>query len=227
MEYATAVEFGHAVPSPPVLSRLLTAVTVVEQDEAWAEFVATYSGVFLHACHKVARDHDAAMDGYAYVLEMLREHDFRRLRTYAPVSGARFTTWLVVVARRLLLDRQRQRYGRPGVHAGSVDQGTRRRLEDLVAAELDPDQTPDRNGADSDMRLRQRELASALRGALDELSPAERLLLVLRFEDGRSAREIAPVVGAPTVFHVYRQLAAVLATLRRSLSQRGIDDPNP
>jgi len=44
---------------------------------------------------------DGAMDAYAYVLERLRERDCARLRTYADGGPARFTTWLVVVARRL------------------------------------------------------------------------------------------------------------------------------
>jgi DNA-directed RNA polymerase specialized sigma24 family protein len=44
------------------------------------------------------------MDGYAYVLEALRSDDYRRLRAYAADGRSKFSTWLVVVARRLCLD---------------------------------------------------------------------------------------------------------------------------
>src|SRR5204862_509166 len=75
-------------------------------------------------------DHDAAMDGYAHVLERLREHDCRRLRGYAPDGRTKFTTWLVVVARRLCLDFHRHRYGRsddPAPDAAAA-RAARRRL---------------------------------------------------------------------------------------------------
>ena len=87
---------------PPELSRLLSASEPVEQGEAWAEFVNTHSSILLHTCRAVAHDHDAVMDGYAHVLEALREDCYRRLRAYVPRGTTRFTTWLVVVVRRLL-----------------------------------------------------------------------------------------------------------------------------
>lgn len=82
---------------------LFNASPGAEQDEAWPRFVSTYSGLLLHTCQTVAREHDAAMDGYGYLLDALRDEDYRRLRAYRPVPGVRFTTWLVVITRRLLL----------------------------------------------------------------------------------------------------------------------------
>ena len=75
------------------------------------------------------------MDGYAHVLERLREHDCRRLRGYAPDGRTKFTTWLVVVARRLCLDFHRHRYGRSDDPApdAAVARAARRRLVNLVA----------------------------------------------------------------------------------------------
>jgi hypothetical protein len=57
-------------------------------------------------------DQDAVMDRYTDVLEQLRRNDCQRLRGYASDRRSKFTTWLVVVARRLCLDQHRQRYGR-------------------------------------------------------------------------------------------------------------------
>jgi RNA polymerase sigma factor (sigma-70 family) len=218
-----------AASLPPVLARLLSATDGAQRDAAWTEFVATYSGLILHTCHSVAHDHDTAMDGYVWVLEALREHDCRRLRAYTPVPRVSFTTWLVVVARRSLLDQRRQRYGRSRSEDETrrAEHNVRRRLEDLVIAELDIDRVTISDTDDSDLALRRRELTGALRSSLDELTAADRLLLALRFEDGRTAREIAAMLRLPTVFHVYRQLNAVLSVLRRALLRQGVEDPNP
>jgi len=47
------------------------------------------------------------MDRYAFVLDRLRARNFRRLRRFQPRGSARFTTWLVLVSRRLCLDHRR------------------------------------------------------------------------------------------------------------------------
>src|SRR5687768_12980779 len=93
-----------ALPLPPVVARLLAASDGAEQDAAWADFVAHHTGLLLHACHALSRERDAVMNGYAFILDALREDDCRRLRAYVPAPGTRFTTWLVVVARLLLFD---------------------------------------------------------------------------------------------------------------------------
>ena len=214
---------------PPLLDRLLRPAEREARDRAWDEFVAEHSAVVLHTCRQVARDHDAAMDGYAFVLEALRADDCRRLRAYTPDGRTRFSTWLVVVVRRLLVDYYRQRYGRPrSTDAECVAaHDTRRRLEALVAAELDPDELPSSGAENPDAEVRRRELAEVLRSAIDDLAPADRLLLALRFEDERPVKEIAAVLQLPTVFHVYRRLGAVLAQLKLALARRGVEEPEP
>jgi hypothetical protein len=49
----------------------------------------------------------------------------------------------------------------------------------------------------------------------------------MRFEDQRSAAEIARAMGFPTPFHVYRRLNKLLGELRATLEARGIDGPAP
>lgn len=210
------------------LNRLRNA-TAAERDDAWTEFLAAYSGTLLHVCHAMAHDRDLAMDAYAFAIEVLRADDCRRLRAYVPDPNVRFTSWLVVVTRRLVLDFVRQRYGRSrSTTLGYQEQHlARRRLEDLLTDEIDPDDLPSGGGADAEAVLRRRELTRALSGALDGLSSTDRLLLALRFEDDRPVREIAKTLGLPSVFHVYRRLTAVLATLRDVLRRRGIDAAQP
>ncbi len=213
---------------PPSLSRLQSASASAERDDAWEEFIRGHSDVVLHACRFLTRDRDLAMDAYTFVLEALRADGCRRLRAYVPDGRTKFTTWLVVVSRRLGLDYLRQRYGRSRSDdvARREEQGARRRLEDLVADEIDPDQLSAASHS-PDAALQHAELVGALRLALDQLDSADRLLLVLRFVDERSVREIARALGLPTVFHVYRRLGSALAALRASLARRGVDGPEP
>ncbi len=208
---------------PLELFRLFQASAGATRDDAWGDFVAAHSRLLLHAARSLAPDRDAAMDAYAYVLERLREDDCRRLRGYVPDGRCKFSTWLVVVARRLCLDFHRHRYGRAAEPAPDADaaRAARRRLVDLVGGAVDPDQLA-APASDPALSLQAEELHRALADATAGLAPADRLLLKLRFDDDLSAREIAAVLGLPTPFHVYRRLGALLEELRGRLRKRGV-----
>lgn len=217
------------VPVPSELSGLLTASDPAAREQAWASFVGAHSRLLLHTARSIAHDYDAAMEAYAYILESLRRDDFKRLRAYASDGRAKFTTWLVVVARRLCLDQRRHTYGRvrnrdvPSAEAHA----SRRRLVDLIADQLDLSGPNHAALGNPETELRARELKSALREVLEGLDPPDRLLLRLRFGDDLSAREIADVMRLPTPFHVYRKLNSLLESLRRSLRRAGIEDAEP
>jgi RNA polymerase sigma factor (sigma-70 family) len=213
--------------APPELRDLLQA-SGAARDEAWSRFVARFSALLLHTARTVAREHDRTMDAYAHLLEQLREDGSQRLRRYLEDSGAQFTTWLVIVARRLCIDFLRQRYGRaPTAPSKMADHATRRRLEDLVAVEIGEMVALPEPGAGPDVEVRRQDLELALRTALARLAPTHRLLLTLRFEDDLPVREIAKLLRYPTPFHVYRTLNTVLAELRRSLATRGVVEAEP
>ena len=208
----------------PELIRLLNAPDPPTRDAAWDAFVAAHSRLLLHTARSLNRDHDATMDGYAYMLEALRENDYRRLKAYAADGRSKFSTWLVVVARRLCLDFHRQRYGRARATGPDAREAraARRRLVDLVVEDLDSRPGP-AAAADPHTELLGREDSAALDATLRALPSRDRLLLALRFEEDLSAREIAEVMGFPTPFHVYRRLNTLLGSLRSSLGRRGIE----
>ena len=215
--------------TPQELRDFLAAPSPAAGDEAWARFIQRFSPLLLHTARVVTRDHDRAMDAYTLVLGQLREDAGKRLRQYAEDPRSQFSTWLVVVTRRLCLDYLRQRYGR--LRGDSVQESAeyagRRRLVDLVAEEIGEDTVLPDSGLAPDDHLRRQELTSALQVSLARLSPAQRLLLAMRFEDGRSAREIAAALQYRTPFHVYRALTSVLSQLRQSLADVGVCDPEP
>lgn len=210
----------------PAELALLLSGEASSREEAWSDFVDAYSKLLLHVARSSGGDHDLVMDRYTHVLEQLRKDDFRRLRTYQQDGRSRFTTWLVVVTRRLCLDHHRQRYGRSSRGTEVAELQARRDLTDLVADALDPDELA-AAGADPERDIRALELRGALSGALVNLDGDERLLLRLRFDDELSAREIATILRLPTPFHVYRRINQILERLREALQRAGFEDALP
>lgn len=217
---------------PPELVQLLNGGRRDDHAEAWAALVEKHSRLLVNVARSMIADHDGAMDAYAYVLERLYEDDCRRLRGYAADGRSAFSTWLVVVARRLCVDHCRRRYGRAPRGEGDpsparAERASRRRLLDLTAAAIDLDSIVDDRQPSPDEAMRAAQRDEALVRVMAGLAPADRLLLMLRFEDDLSMREIGVALELPTVFHVYRRLAAVLASLRRALAARGVDGSAP
>lgn len=209
---------------PPELFRLLHAPSSAARDSAWAALVKSYSRLLLHVVRAPGGGYDAAMDRYAWVLDQLRADDFRRLRSFSADGRSKFSTWLVVVARRLCVDHHRQRYGRD---RGTGDGAERRRLADLCAEHLDAAEIPDSSAPGADHALAAIETREALEWALGGLDPRDRLLLRLRFEDDLPAVQIAALMNFATPFHVYRRVNAVLGGLRRALAARGVESSVP
>ena len=164
------------------------------------------------------------MDAYTTVLEGLRADDWGRLRQFEPEGSATFRTWLAVVARRLCHDHLRARYGRTRNGVTSEEHRARARIVDLVGAEVDLERMVSQRPSPVRELLRS-ELSVALEEAIATLPPEDRLLLVFRFEEGISVKEIRALTSAPSVFHVYRRLKRVLGTLRSELEERGFDGP--
>jgi RNA polymerase sigma factor (sigma-70 family) len=216
----------------PELHRLLAAIDLHEREAAWAAFVHAFTEPILGALRSLGRDHDLLMDRYAYVLEHLRADDYRRLRAFVEPAHTDFRLWLFVVARRLALDHYRHRYGRPRVadrqqaEVGE-ERASRRRLVDLVSAEVDPAElsSPGDGGPEAEFARRERD--RLLQQCVDALLPRDQLLLRLKFAEELSAREIAGLMSFPSAAHVYRRLEAVLGSLRQEVSRIGLEGVEP
>lgn len=217
-------------PSPE-LAFLSDGTAPEARERGWEEFVERHTPLLLRAAKAFGGDYDAHMDRYRYMLEQLQRDEYQRLRAYRSRGASTFDGWLVVVARRLCLDFERRRYGRPSRAADPErernergDQAARRKLTELGGVGPDPEDLPGPSHQLPDVQASETERRIALGEALDELEPRERLLLRLRFEDGLSVREIADVMDFPTVFHVYRRLKNALGEARARLRSRGYED---
>jgi RNA polymerase sigma factor (sigma-70 family) len=216
------------IAPPESLQRLLSASDPGERDRCWAAFLAEFSTLILHTARSLGGERDAVMDRYAFVLDALRADDCRRLGRFAADGSGKFTTWLVAVARRLCVDEHRRRYGRPQGPPPSDDRWRERRhLVDLIAAAVEVSEISAGDDRAPDEAIRRAELSGVLQAALQRLETSDRLLLRLRFEDGRSAPEIARLLDAPSPFHVYRRIDRLLAMLRAELTAAGIESSRP
>ena len=219
-----------SAPVPPQLSALLQASDDVTRSRAWTAFLDEYSRLLIATTRKAAVNHDGAMDHYAYILDELRQDDFHRLRSFAGEGRGKFTTWLVVVARRLCVDHHRQTHGRtqpgpaPG-HVESVDHIARQNLADLVAGEIDWERIEDNGSVQPDGGAQIREQRQALVAAVERLDIPDQLLLKLRFEDDIPIGMIGPVVGLSSRWQVHRRMKLVLARLRDELEAGGFTEP--
>jgi RNA polymerase sigma factor (sigma-70 family) len=211
---------------PHALAELLSANDPEAQELAWERFVTSYSDLLLQVAQSVARGYDAGMDGYTFVLERLRARGYERHHHFAVQPRGEFTAWQVVVARRLCLDLHRHRYGRirgrePLDRTGWVERAARRRLADAV---FDPPdalaQVASKRG-DPETEFERAERRRMLDAAIATLSPADRRLLTLRFEDELPARAIAATLGFRTACDVYRRMRLVLSALREQLGAAG------
>jgi RNA polymerase sigma factor (sigma-70 family) len=201
---------------PGELRDLLEVAGSSTEPQAWTAFLSSYSRFILYVARQIPRDYDVVMDRYAFVVDRLREQNYRRLRTFAADGRGKFTTWLLVVVRRLCLDHDRLKHGRAPA-PGAPQSAPPRRLMEIV---LDPE-LMDRfqaGGRLADEELEHSQTLARLREGIANLDPGDQLLLSLRYMDDRSAVEIASLMSLPTAFHVYRRLRRIHATLRSRLS---------
>jgi RNA polymerase sigma factor (sigma-70 family) len=214
---------------PPVLAALLAATSQEARDAAWAAFVEAYTPLLLHTAYRFGHTYDGAMDRYTYLLDHLYREDFRRLRAFTAPGAGRFSTWLVVVARRLLLDYHRHRYGRTRSSAGhDVEEFRAAAAMRRHLAEMDGDEAAlllirDGSVPDPEAATHAAERTRAVHAAVGSLEPRDQLLLRLRFDEELAAHEIADVMGFATQFHVYRRLAVVLAKVGKLLPREYLE----
>ena len=208
-----------------VLHELLAAGDSARRDAAWDHLVSAHSSLLLRVARSFGGGYDAVMDRYTHVLDQLRRDDFHRLRAYVPQDDAQFTTWLVVVVRRLCLDHGRDRFGRARTRTDAERENlrTRRLLANLATQELDLQTFPDLATADPIERMAAANGVERLRNALERLNDHDRLLLKWRFEDNVTLREIARLMRLPTTFHAYRRIQGILKVLRRALEGSGLE----
>ena len=108
--------------------------------------------------------------------------------------------------------------------AGRLPIRIRRRFEsDAALAQMPSDQPPvDDVIAEQERSTTAVRIGVALKSAMSALEPQDRLILALRFEDGRSVVEVARMLRLDQKA-LYRRLDRVMKALRSTLHEEGLD----
>jgi len=101
-----------AVEGRPV-QQMLVRLASGDREQAWSEFLESYSPLILQVVHHFETGEDRAAECFLFVCEQLSTNGCQRLRRFEPAGPAKFSTWLRVVARNLCLDWRRKEIGRP------------------------------------------------------------------------------------------------------------------
>ncbi|MHC4780744.1 MAG: RNA polymerase sigma factor [Planctomycetota bacterium] len=155
--------------------------------EALSTLVTRYEKPLINFLFRMIGNLDEAEDLFQETLLRV----LRAAKKYEP--RAAFSTWLYTIARNLCLDRLKKMKGLSTVplEGKGDEEGSLREI--LEASTPDPGDTASKN-----------ELARVARGALRELPPKKREVLVLRIFQGLPYEEIAKIVNAPLGTVKYR-----------------------
>lgn len=170
---------------------------VARHPAAEDEFVDRYRGFVLGLARgRLQADGDTADELWHETLAKLWQDDHKALKAWR--GQGRFTTYLTVIVTHLAWRRRRRRQPEDGLH-----ELTREPVVEDPAAD--------------DVLMRQ-QAQRAVRRAITTLSPRDRLLIALRFNDERTPKDIAVLLGqAPGT--VRKALHDALKRLRLRLTE--------
>ncbi len=94
------------------IDTILEKLASPEPQQAWAEFLESFSPIIFQVVKLAEREPDHVSDCFLFICEQLSEKQFRRLRRFKLKGRARFSTWLWVVVRNLCRDWHRKEFGR-------------------------------------------------------------------------------------------------------------------
>lgn len=165
------------------------------------------------------------LDREIFRLYHVEGQDFETVRHWArrggePLSTEELSAHLSAIAARL--DDRALRHLSRDLHGSSVGALSARMLEFLDLQELEARAAGDPSAPDLVLhRMEARETAAAIRAALDQLPEQERRILLLRFDQGWTARRIATELDLAGEQRVYTLIRKSQRTLRRLLGGRG------
>lgn len=179
---------------------------------AWREFLIAYGPVLQQVVRLQESDVDTAADCFLFVCEHLARDRFRRLRQFRPGGPASFPTWLRSVARNLCIDWHRKTHGRvrDGAYPAKVRMETLA-VDDIAERLRDPHPDPETLAAGLQRN-------AALQAIVSRLSPAEQLLIRLRFEQELTLEQIARLSGLKDAQTVDRRLRQILEGMRQNFA---------
>jgi RNA polymerase sigma-70 factor, ECF subfamily len=184
--------------------------------EAWGTFVECYSRAIHAAIHKTyqrfgvntAMDEEKS-DLFQEVFLHLKKNDCQKLKSFEGKNGCSLATWLRVVVSRLVIDHLRRE--RPCLI--SIDDAP---YQDGRVSEYHSE-----TEAIAEERIEALEVREFVRREMAALSPRDRFLISLVYEDGLAIEEVSRVVNL-TAGAIYTRISRIKGKLRKSAQEAGI-----
>jgi len=187
-----------------------SCIARLPDEEAWKEFVDSYSNLIFYSIRKSLpdADEDTVRDLYVDFLIRMKEDDCRRLKSFK--GRAKFSWWLTLTVHNFALNYARKKT----VKFTEVDDDE---IEERTSDDTDPDKAILRDDGYEIMG----KILVTLRRIIDELSPEDKALLSMKYMEGMSADEIASSVGMSRRTF-YRRMEGILNLLAERMEAAGL-----
>ena len=215
-----AVTSDARAESGPTDGDLMARVAAGDEAAFALVYDRTIDAVFGSVVRFLNNDREAAAD----IVQEAYLAVWRQADRYEPASGS-LKGWILAIARNRAIDRLRAAARRPViVHPSpTADGASEAEAEERLFASGRPVMTPSEDG-DPEATAARRWLTAVVRSALGGLSPQERQVLALAYDDGLSQSEIAARLGWP-LGTVKTRTRRAFSTLRSLLE--GVPDVAP
>ena len=161
---------------------------------------------------------------YVHVLGKLMENNYARVNAFQGRST--FKTYLVSITNRLAIDFYRHRYGKTSKKAADEQPVPKKNPLKIVPIK-DQESLSDKklledDVIDNEVKETKNRLEALVKTHLSDLSPEDRLLLKMKYEDDFKVSEIAGILKLDQK-KTYRRINSILAAFRDKIMDEGID----
>ena len=161
---------------------------------------------------------------YVYVLDKIMENNYAVINAFQGRST--FKTYLVSITNRLAIDFFRHRYGRTS-KTSNPEQSAPKKNQLKTVSIIDPENWSDEGRLDETVIQREdqeakKSLEGIVKTQLSELSPEDRLLLKMKYEDNFKVSEIAEILKLDQK-KTYRKINKILSDLKEEFLKKGIN----
>ena len=161
---------------------------------------------------------------YVYVLDKLMENNYSMINAFKGRST--FKTYLFSITNRLAIDFYRQRYGKTSKKS-NPEQSAPKKARLKIVSVIDQENLSDEERLDETVMNREEKkvktrLEGIVKSHLSELSPEDRLLLKMKYEDDFKVSEIAEILKLDQK-KTYRRINTLLSAFKEEFLQEGFN----
>ena len=161
---------------------------------------------------------------FVYVLDKLMEKDYSRINAFQGRST--FKTYLVSITVRLAIDFYHHRHGKASKKANPEEPTPKKTHLKIISVEdqdnFSDEKRPDEIVIDREVKDAKKRLEEIAQSYLSGLSPEDRLLFKMKYEDNFKVSEIAQILKLDQK-KTYRKISTILSTFKDKILAEHID----